>query len=139
VTGAASGEDLLYLTAEDVLALYAEIFSCTEGEAADQLRDVGGLSALSRPAMHARYEGADLAIQAAVLARGIAEGQYFVDGNKRTALAACLTFLRVNGYDVKATQRERATWILQLHRGRWVEHRLALRIRNSLRRREDDG
>jgi death on curing protein len=123
----------LYLALEDVLALYAEIFSCSEREARDQLRDRAGLeSALSRPEMYAHYQAADLAMQAAVLAHAIAEGQYFVDGNKRTALAACLTFLRINGYDVTASQKERADWILGLSHGRTVEERLASRLRSAL-------
>lgn len=39
-------------------------------------------------------------IKAAVLAYCIAESQIFVDGNKRTALVAALTFLKVNGQNV---------------------------------------
>lgn len=133
MTGPAAEGDPLYLTLADVLALYADIFSCTEREAAHQLRDRGGLeSALARPAMYAHYQDADLAMQAAVLAHGIAEGQYFVEGNKRTALAACLTFLRANGHDVTASQAERANWILELSRGRSVEDRLAGRLRSAL-------
>lgn len=37
-------------------------------------------------------------VQAAVLAHGIAEPQSFVDGNKREALIALVTFLELNGY-----------------------------------------
>ncbi len=91
---------LLYLEIEDVLVLYGAVFSCTEQEAADQLRSHEGLeSALSRPLMYAHYQAADLALQAAVLAHGIAEGQPFIEGNKRTAALACITFLRV-GFDI---------------------------------------
>jgi hypothetical protein len=39
-------------------------------------------------------------MQAAVLAHGIAEGQSFLDGNKRVALIAMLTFLEVNGIGI---------------------------------------
>jgi hypothetical protein len=53
--------------------------------------------------MHAHYEAADLALQAAVLAHGIAEGQPLIDGNKRTALIAMLTFLEINGVRIEAT------------------------------------
>jgi prophage maintenance system killer protein len=48
-----------------------------------------------RPSSYAFYQSGDLALQASVLAHGIAEGQYFVDGNKRTALAA----LHTSGYE----------------------------------------
>lgn len=77
---------------EDILELYAAIIGATTTQAADQLRNRSGLeSALTRPASHAHYESADLAVQAAVLAHGIAEGQPFVDGNKRLALIAMPT------------------------------------------------
>lgn len=81
--------------------------------AADQLRNRDGLeSALARPETYAHYEDADLALQAAVLAQGIAEGQPFIDGNKRTALVAMLTFLEINGWGVEASDPELADWIL---------------------------
>lgn len=61
-------------------------------------------SALERPRSYAHYQDADLALQAAVLAHGIAESQPFFDGNKRLALVAMLTFLELNGYRVEAEQ-----------------------------------
>jgi death-on-curing protein len=48
------------------------------------------------------------------LAHGIAEGQIFIEGNKRVALAALHTFLLVNGLQIDASQEERARWILNL-------------------------
>jgi prophage maintenance system killer protein len=54
-----------------------------------------------------------------------------VDANKRTALAALRTFLRVNGWDVAATQQERADWIMSLaHRS--TPAQLADRLRAAL-------
>ena len=70
---------------------------------------------MTRPKTRAHYEQADIASQAAALAHGIAETQPFIDGNKRTALAAMLTFIAVNGYDLLASQEERADWILRLN------------------------
>jgi death on curing protein len=52
-----------------------------------------------------------------VLAHGIAEGQHFIDGNKRTALVAMLTFLEINGWRVKAPDPELADWILSFSAG----------------------
>ena len=54
-------------------------------------------SALHRPMMAALYEGADLIRQAALLAAGIAQNHPFDDGNKRTAMGACIEFLEENG------------------------------------------
>lgn len=127
----ADDPELIYLEFEDVLELYAAIIGGTAVEAADHLRDPSGLrSALGRAAMHAHYEAADLALQAAVLAHGIAEGQLFVDGNKRTALVAMLTFLEINGLRVEAADPELADWILSLSAGATPEH-MAERIRRA--------
>ncbi len=125
-----SGEDfaLLYLEIEDVLALYADLFGRTHQEAANQLRSRSGLeSALARPQAYTHYQAANLALQAAVLAHGIAEGQYFIEGNKRLALVVMRTFLLINGYQLSATQEERAAWILRLSEGGTVDE-LAKRI-----------
>ena len=109
------GQALYYLTLDDVLEIYAAIFHTDVQTARDSLRDVGGLeSALARPKNHASYRGADIATQAAVLAHGIAETQPFVEGNKRTALAAVDTFLEANGHMLGGDQPERARWIIDL-------------------------
>ena len=52
-----------------------------------------------------------------MLAHGIAESQTFIDGNKRLALVAMLTFLEINGYRVEAPDSELAAWILSLSAG----------------------
>ncbi len=122
----------IYLTIEDVLELYAAIIGGTTSQANDQLRNRPGLeSAIGRPAAHAHYERADLATQAAVLAQGIAESQSFLDGNKRLALVAMLTFLEVNGYHVPVSDRELADWIIGLSTEMAAED-LARRIRSVL-------
>jgi death-on-curing protein len=132
MTDSGEGGEALYLDVENVLDLYAEIFNSTVQEAEDQLLSRDGLeAALARPQSYALYQEGDLALQAAVLAHGIAEGQHFVEGNKRTALAALRTFLFVNGYDVSASQAERAAWILDLSSGQTIEQ-LAARIRSAL-------
>ena len=125
-------DEIRYLSADDVIGLHADILGCTEREASDQLRNREGLEgAVARPLWHATYGEADLARQAAVLAHGIAEGQLFVDADKRTALATLRTFLRINAWDVAATQRERADWILSLAHGS-TPAQLAGRLRAAL-------
>ena len=74
---------------------------------------------------------ADLAQQAAALALGIAEVQPFVDGNKRVTLVTMRAFLLVNGYQVRASQTERAEWIHDLHAGLSIED-LAERMRSAI-------
>jgi len=94
-----------------------------------------------RPASRARWGGrvitpttkeADVALQAAALAHGIAESQAFIDGNKRLALVSMLTLLEVNGYEVNATDPELADWIIGLSAGTTPEE-LADLIRSRLK------
>ncbi len=123
----------VYIELADALELYAAITGGTVGQAADQLRDQAGLeSALGRPRNYAHYQEADLALQAAALAHGIAESQAFIDGNKRLALVSMLTFLEVNGYQVTATDPEFADWIIGLSAGTSPEQMGDL-IRSRLR------
>jgi death on curing protein len=107
--------ELIYLTFEDALELYAAIIDGTPAQAASVLRSRSSLEgALARPTTYAHYQDADIALQAAVLAHGSAESQPFLDGNKRLALVAMLTFLEANGYRVDATDPELADWIIRL-------------------------
>jgi death-on-curing protein len=123
----------VYLTLEDVLGLHALIIRGTPAEAVDQLRNREGLeSALARPETYAHYQEADLALQAAVLAHGIAEGQQFIDGNKRTALVAMLTFLEINGWRVEASDPDLADWILSFSVGATPDA-VAELVRSALR------
>jgi death-on-curing protein len=109
--------ELVYLTLEDAPELSAAITDSTFEHATAVLRArPTPESALARPAAYAHYEGADIALQAAVLAHGIAEGQAFLDGNKRLALVAMLTFLEANGYRADATDPELVAWIAALNR-----------------------
>jgi death-on-curing protein len=127
-----TGEEPVYLILEDVLEIYAAIIDATATQAADHLRSRDALEgALARPAHYAHYQRADLALQAAVLAHGIAETQPFIDGNKRTALVAMLTFLEINGHSVRASDPELADWIISLSRGTSPEQ-LAETLRDRL-------
>jgi len=111
-------ENVVYLDVDDALEIFGAIIGGTATQAADQLRDRAALEgALARPINYAQYENADLALQAATLAHGIAETQPFIDGNKRVALVAMLTFLELNGYGLGATDRELANWIISFSAG----------------------
>lgn len=123
----------LYLEFADALELYAAIIGGTPAQAADQLRDQGALEgALARPRSYADYEDSDLALQAAVLAHGIAESQAFIDANKRLALVAMLTFLELNGYRVDASDPKLAEWILSFSSGT-TPQQLAPLVRDAMR------
>ena len=83
----------------------------------DQLREHGGLpgvrdenlleSALSRPKQKWQYaERTDLPLLAAAYAFGPVTNHPYRDGNKRIGLLAMVTFLGVNGQDVRLAAHE---------------------------------
>ena len=77
------------------------------------LRDANALeSALARPINRWRYEEGDLASLAAAYAFGLARNHAFIDGNKRIAFVALVTFLRLNGIPFKPDQAE-ATLVIR--------------------------
>ena len=123
---------MIYLTPEDVLAIHAEAIGCEEDEADRRLIRRPGLEgALARPMWHAHFGDPDIAHLAAVLAHGLAEGQPFIDGNKRTAFLAMAVFLDRNGYELRAGDEEMASWIIELSTGGSVEQ-LAERVRGAV-------
>jgi death-on-curing protein len=94
-----------YLSTLDIIALNQRILADEQQEATT--RDDGLLEgALMRTQMAAHYEGADLVAQAALLMQGIALAHAFVDGNKRTALAAGTIFLDLNGSYIASAPME---------------------------------
>lgn len=134
MTDAHDEGDFVYLGVDDALEIYAAIFGLTAVQAADHLRSRDALEgALGRPATYAHYQEADLALQAAVLAHGIAETQSFVDGNKREALIALITFLELNGHVLVADDPELASWIISFSAGATPEE-VAGQLRARLKR-----
>ncbi len=90
-------EEIRYLSLADVLALHQAMME-KFGAGPAPLREEGLLeSAIMRPRMAAYYDEGDIIRQAALLAVGVSQAQAFLDGNKRTAFAACDVFLRLNG------------------------------------------
>lgn len=100
-----------YLSTLDVLAMNDELLR-QAGQGGSRVLDEHGLqSALLRAQMAAFYEGADIVSQAAALIVGVALAHAFLDGNKRTALAAGTTFLLLNGYQIVSEPLELAKQI----------------------------
>lgn len=133
MTSEANDEDPIYLSLRDALEIYAAVFKLNVEQAADHLRSQDALEgALGRPASYAHCQQADLAHQAAVLAHGIAETQPFVDGNKRTALIAMLTFLELNGSKLVAADPELAAWMISFSSGTGPEE-IADQLRSRIK------
>ncbi len=123
--------DITWLTTDLVIAFHDEqlrIFGGPEG-----IRDAGMLeSALGRPMNKFAYEAVDMADLAAAYAFGIARNHPFVDGNKRAALLAIITFLGLNDIDFDVPEAEAAVAIQSLAAGDLSEAELALWIRDRL-------
>ncbi len=111
-----------YLGYKQALLIYRRVLEETGGSAG--IRDGGALrSALARP--QASFGGQDLYPtlfeKAAALAESLARNHPFVDGNKRMALACMRVMLKLNGFQVTASQESKASLILQI-----VEHKLTV-------------
>ena len=84
------------------------------------LRDRNALeSAIASPRNLLAYgdPAPDIAALAAQYAFAIARNQVFVDGNKRTALVVCRTFLLLNGHNLIATNQDKYRLIMKLSKG----------------------
>ncbi len=100
--------EIRYLSADDVLAI-ADHYMQALGYAAPLLRANGRHlleSAVNRAQTVAYYAGGDVIDQAAALCNGISLNHPFLDGNKRVAFAACLTFLDANNCSLPASVLE---------------------------------
>nr|WP_202540101.1 type II toxin-antitoxin system death-on-curing family toxin [Streptomyces sp. SID4937] len=88
------------MSSEDVLVI-AE-YACDDMQIV--VRDAGLLeSAVHRPsaAMFGEEAYPDLIDKAAALLQSLASNRSFFDGNKRTAWLSCVTFLAMNGVDLR--------------------------------------
>jgi death-on-curing protein len=104
-----------YLTVQQVLFLHARLIAETGGS--HGVRDLGLLeSAVARP--QATFGGEDLYTdlfsKAAVLMQSLIKNHPFVDGNKRTGIAAAGLFLRRNGCRLAATNAELEAFTLHV-------------------------
>jgi death-on-curing protein len=105
-----------WLTADLVIAFHDEQLREFGGPAG--IRDEGALeSALGRARNRWAYEGGDLPRLAAAYAFGIARNHPFVDGNKRAALLAVITFLGLNDVEFTASEAEAVVMIRDLAAG----------------------
>ena len=120
----------LWITFEQAIAIHSRQLRRFGG--APGLRDEGMLrSALDRPVNKWRYEQAPLAELASAYAFGLAKNHAFVDGNKRIAFMAMMTFLRRNGVPFEPDPAHSTAIILSLAAGEVSEESLARWIRDN--------
>jgi death-on-curing protein len=126
---------MIILTADEILALHSKLIAATGGSGG--LRDMG----LLESAVYSCYQtvgGEELypgvIEKAARLAFGVCANHPFVDGNKRAAVTAMLTILRLNDIVVSYRQKELVTLGLGIADGtlgyetvaEWVRSHLAV-------------
>jgi death-on-curing protein len=122
-------EEPSWMTYDQVIAIHSRQLRRFGG--APGLRDEGLLqSAIERPVNKWNYEQAGLAELAGAYAFGLAKNHAFVDGNKRIAFMAMMTFLRKNGVRFAPDQAQATAMIMALAAGevsedslvRWIKH-----------------
>jgi death on curing protein len=123
-------EEPLWITYEQAIAIHSAQLRRFGGAAG--LRDEGMLrSALERPINKWRYEQAPLAELASAYAFGLAKNHAFIDGNKRIAFMAMMTFLRKNRVPFAPDPAQSTSIILSLAAGEVSEDSLTRWIRDN--------
>lgn len=123
-------KELIWIADDVVLAIHRR--QLAEHGRLEGIRDNGLLqSALYRPKNLLAYSQSppDIAFLAAAYAYGIVKNHPFVDGNKRTAYVVMRTFLKLNGYDIQASNEEKYQIWIALAVGKLSEEELAFWIR----------
>jgi death-on-curing protein len=123
-------QEPLWITYEQAIAIHARQLRRFGG--APGLRDGGMLrSALEGPINKWSDERATLPELAAAYAFGLAKNHAFVDGNKRIAFMAMMTFLRRNGIAFTPDPAQAAVGILAFAAGEVSEASLTRWIRDN--------
>lgn len=101
---------------------------------AEGLRDEGLFdSALARPLNAWSYRGEErITHLAAAYAFGLSRNHPFIDGNKRAAFIAYVGFLKLNGYDLTASQPEAYKSMIALAAGIMSEDEFAVWIGHNI-------
>jgi death-on-curing protein len=91
-----------YLEVEEIIEIHDQMIDHFGGRHGLNGSSGQGLidSAAQRPRNKAAYEDADVLTQAGALFFGLAKNHGFLDGNKRTAVAATDAFLQMNGWEL---------------------------------------
>lgn len=106
---------MTYLDTSQILAIHNEIIEQTGGSKG--IRDVPLFdSAVARPKAAFAEEDLypDIFSKAAALGHSLICNHPFIDGNKRTGYMSMRIFLNLNGYDIKASSREKYRFVIEI-------------------------
>ena len=127
-----------FLSEADLLDLHAVVLEESGGSAG--LRDAGMLaSALAMPqaGFGDQFLHEDIPAMAAAYLYHLMQNHPFVDGNKRVAMLACLTFLHLNGYNCLLAEDGWIALVLAIARSELSKDECTMQLRACCRRRED--
>jgi death on curing protein len=130
----ATPDDCVHLTVEIVLEIHDEALKNFGGSLG--IRDEGLLaSAVFAPQSSFRGKSpyADIVEIAAAYLFYLCKNHPFVDGNKRTALAAAIVFLRLNGIETKPDSQEWEKLALDVAASRIDRATTTARLRKLIR------
>jgi len=100
-----------YVSVGDVLGIHEDSIDAFGGAAG--LRDRGALEAAVMRPRSGYY--ADVIAEAAALWESLSQNHPFVDGNKRTAIAAAAAHLAINGYWLQQEELAAYRFIIDLY------------------------
>lgn len=110
--------EVLFPDVEDVKGFHAVALARNGGS--DGVRDPGMLESAVLAIQQTAFGSPlheTLAAMAAALGYGLAKNHAFVDGNKRVAAIATLSFLEVNGFALKVPEQEWADLFVRVAEG----------------------
>ena len=123
--------EIRFLNLDEVLRIHTRMLRLYGGE--QGVRDLSLLeSAIHMPmsGMGGEYFHQDLFEMATAYAFHILMNHPFMDGNKRTGLAAAVVFLKRNGFSLRCGEPELADLMISVTTGRTDKATLANEIRN---------
>lgn len=98
-----------YLTVVEILAIHEAMID--EFGGAPEIRDMGALEAAVFRPQTGYYD--DAIAEAVALMESVVQGHPFVDGNKRTGVAAADLHLRLNGWYFSSDPRLAADFVIE--------------------------
>jgi death-on-curing protein len=122
-----------YLTAEQILFIHARLVDETGGS--HGVRDLSMLlSAIGRPQATFGSQDLypDLFHKAAALMDSLIRNHPFLDGNKRTGIAAAGIFFQMNGYQFHVSNKKLVTFTLEVAESRYTLGEIASWLQNSV-------